>query len=80
LNAFVTTDYGLIYIDLSGGIDCQSRVEADLSYIAHDINYNSSRPMTYWGDSDDYYYIKSDYYQQYTGWIKAVTNKINIYW
>lgn len=40
LNAFITTDYGLIYIDDTAGHDTLARIAVGYKYLAIDISYN----------------------------------------
>jgi len=40
LNAFITTDYGLIYIDDTAGHDTLTRIAVGYKYLAIDISYN----------------------------------------
>ncbi len=78
LNAFLTTDYGLVYVDCTPtGLDKIARIKAGKEYRAVEV-YGVTRTNfrnDYWWDAlDSYYYIRSS-----TGG-QAVTSSIEIYW
>ncbi len=78
LNAFLTTDYGLVYVDCTPtGLDKIARIKAGKAYRAVEV-YGATRTNfrnDYWWDAlDSYYYIRSS-----TGG-QAVTSSIEIYW
>jgi hypothetical protein len=85
LNAFITTDYGLIYIDSTGSPDCECRIKHGKEYRAYTIDYNSKKPRENWKE-ENYYYIPSSTfftYNPYTqthGGAECITEDILIYW
>lgn len=77
LNAFLTTDYGLVYVDSTQSPDTIARVKAVKVYRTVGVNriLPTSVRNDYWWDSlDEYYYLPSD-----TG-DEVVTELIMIYW
>ena len=77
LNAFITTDYGLVYVDATGSPDTVARIEQDESYRALDsreIVIGNIREDWYWNSLWHYYYIPSD-----SGG-EAEVRSIIIYW
>ena len=77
LNAFLTTDYGLVYVDCTGGPDTVARVKAGKAYRAvelYRIIMANIRNDYWWDTLNSYYYLRS-------GWGgEAVTSSIRIYW
>jgi len=77
LNAFLTTDYGLVYVDCTGGPDTVARVKVAKTYRSVSLPFVSITNIRddYWWDRlFAYYYIRSS-----TGG-QAVTDSIIIYW
>ena len=76
VNAFITSDYGLVYFDCTGN-DAIARVEAGKLYraVAPGIAQPSQvRNNTYWDALRSYYYLSNDYGGQ------AVVDSIDIWW
>ncbi|HEX9976745.1 MAG TPA: hypothetical protein VGA82_05795 [Dehalococcoidales bacterium] len=77
LNAFLTTDYGLVYVDCTQVPDKTARVKAGTTFRAVEVYFVSLtniRNDTWWDTLGRYYYIPSS-----TGDL-AVTLSIKIYW
>lgn len=77
LNAFLTTDYGLVYIDCSG-VDKTSRVKAGKEFRAIEpylITLANIRNDYWWDTLGSYYYLRSS-----TTGGHVVTSIIKIYW
>ena len=76
VNAFITSDYGLVYVDCTGN-DAIARVEAGKVYRAVApgvVQPGQVRNNTYWDTLRSYYYLSNDYGGQ------AVVDSIDIYW
>jgi uncharacterized phage infection (PIP) family protein YhgE len=76
VNAFITSDYGLVYVDCTGN-DAIARVEAGKVYRAVApgvVQPGQIRNNTYWDTLRSYYYLSNDYGGQ------AVVDSIDIYW
>ncbi len=76
LNAFLTTDYGLVYIDCIG-VDTVARVKVGKLYRAAElsnISMSNIRNDFWWDSLRSYYYIASG-----TG-SEAMTSAIEIFW
>ena len=76
LNAFLTTDYGLVYVDCTEEPDTIARVEAGKKYRAVELNRISGtniRNDSWWDTLSSYYYVSS------MGG-ELVTSSIRIYW
>ncbi len=85
LNAFLTTDYGLVYVDCTQAPDTFARVKAGKEYRAVEINRVSPsnvRNDSWWDVLESYYYIDSmsTYNLSLGRWGEAVTSSIRIYW
>jgi len=77
LNAFLTTDYGLVYIDCTGGPDTVARIKAGKVYRAVEAYYviPANIRNDYWWDTlNFYYYLPASWGGQ------AVTSSIRIFW
>lgn len=77
LNAFLTTDYGLVYIDCTQRPDTIARVEAGKRYRAVELDRIAGaniRNDSWWDALSSYYYMPSR-----TGG-ELVTSSIRIYW
>lgn len=77
LNAFLTTDYGLVYVDCTEAPDKIARVKAEKVYRAVETYYITATNIRndYWWDTlGSYYYIPA----RMGG--EAVTSSIKIYW
>jgi len=77
LNAFLTTDYGLVYVDCTERPDKIARVKAEKEYRAvelYRITATNIRNDYWWDTLSSYYYIRS------STWGEAVTSSIRIYW
>lgn len=77
LNAFLTTDYGLVYVDCTEGPDTIARVKIEKEYRGteiYNITGNNLRNDYWWDALSSYYYIRSS-----TGG-QVVTQSIRIYW
>lgn len=78
LNAFLTTDYGLVYVSCTEAPDTIARVKIREEYRAVEISRATGVNVRndYWWDTlDSYYYIPSS-----RGSGKSVTSSIRIYW
>jgi len=76
INAFITSDYGLVYVDCTGN-DAIARVEAGRVYRAvapGAVQPGQVRNDTYWDPLRSYYYVSNDYGGQ------AVVASIDIFW
>ena len=76
VNAFITSDYGLVYVDCTGG-DAISRVEVGKVYRAvspGDIQPTQVRNDVWWDALHSYYYVANNYGGQ------AVVASIDIWW
>jgi hypothetical protein len=76
VNAFITSDYGLVYVDCTGN-DAIARVEAGKVYRAvapGAVQTSQVRNNTYWDSLRSYYYLSNDYGGQ------AVVDSIDIFW
>jgi len=76
LNAFLTSDYGLVYVDCIR-IDTIARIKAEKKYRAVEVYRITEARIRndYWWDAlDSYYYIGSSEHDQW------VTSSIKIYW
>jgi len=79
LNAFLTSDYGLVYVDCIEA-DTIARVKAGKEYRAVDLYRITGINVRndYWWDAlSSYYYIPSS---QFIGTVGCVTSSIEIYW
>ncbi len=77
LNAFLTTDYGLVYVDCTGGPDTIARVVSGKEYRAvavPNVVIKNVRTDSWWSGLWMYYYMESS-----TGGHAKVSN-IRIYW
>jgi hypothetical protein len=77
LNAFLTTDYGLVYVDCTEAPDKAARVKAGTTFRAVEIylvSMTSIRNDTWWDTLGRYYYIPSSTGDQ------SVTSTIKIFW
>jgi uncharacterized membrane-anchored protein YhcB (DUF1043 family) len=77
LDAFITTDYGLVYIDCTSPADTVARVELDKAYRALNVYLvagQNARNDAWWDSLWSYYYISSR-----TGG-EAIVSDITIYW
>ncbi|MFC1897822.1 hypothetical protein ACFLX8_04595 [Chloroflexota bacterium] len=77
LNAFLTTDYGLVYVDCTEEPDKIARVKAGKEFRSVDLYRITETNVKndYWWDSlSSYYYIGSSVQNQW------VTSSIEIYW
>jgi len=77
LNAFLTTDYGLVYVDCTEAPDRFARVKAYKVYRSLDVQSVPAsvlRTDTWWDTLNSYYYIASDFGSQ------AIVDEILIYW
>lgn len=77
LNAFVTTDYGLVYVDCTEAPDKIARLKADYTFRAVPVSAVSIaeiRSDAWWASLSSYYYMPAD-----TGG-QAVVMTMNIYW
>ncbi|MFH1031813.1 MAG: hypothetical protein V1767_04555 [Chloroflexota bacterium] len=78
LNAFLTTDYGLVYVDCTKAPDKFARVVNKKEYRAVGVNEVSGENLRndYWWDSlGSYFYFPSAWESGH-----SVTSSINIYW
>jgi hypothetical protein len=76
INAFITSDYGLVWVDCTGS-DAISRVEAGKVYRAtppNTIQPAQLHLVSYWDSLRSYYYLPTDSGGQ------AVVDSIDIYW
>ena len=77
LNAFITTDYGLVYVDCTGSPDMIARVKLDKDYRGVDkysVPGQNARNDAWWDSLWSYYYLSSD-----TGG-NSIVSEIMIYW
>lgn len=77
LNAFLTTDYGMVYVDCTQVPDKIARVETGKEFRAvgvSSITGTDVRSARWWGTLSSYYYFRSS-----TGG-HSVTSSIRIYW
>jgi type II secretory pathway pseudopilin PulG len=77
LNAFITSDYGLVYVDCTISPDKIARVKLDKDFRAVDkysMAGQNARNDSWWDSLLSYYYLKSD-----TGG-HAIVSDIVIYW
>ncbi len=85
LNAFLTTDYGLVYVDCTKEPDTIARVRTGKEYRAVDVDlYRITKTNIrndYWWDtlSSDYYYFRSSFSPPWST-RGQVTSSIEIYW
>jgi archaellum component FlaC len=77
LNAFLTTDYGLVYVDCTGGPDTVARIKAAKVYRAVSTYYIPPTNIRndYWWDTLNFYY-----YMSASMGGQAVTSSIRIFW
>ena len=78
LNAFLTTDYGLVYVDCTEAPDTIARVKTGKEYRAAEIGRGQGINIRndYWWDTlSSYYYLSSDMWDG-----EVVTSSIIIYW
>jgi septal ring factor EnvC (AmiA/AmiB activator) len=78
LNAFLTTDYGLVYVSCTEPPDTIARVKVGKEYRAvelYRITGTNIRDDYWWDTLGSYYYIRSS-----TGDGHRVTSSIRIYW
>ncbi|MFA5308289.1 MAG: hypothetical protein WC370_02245 [Dehalococcoidales bacterium] len=84
LNAFLTTDFGLVYVDCTNPNDTIAYVKKGEEYRAvelNDININYVRNDSWWRSLVDYYYLPSSHIYNLWGTPAAViTSSIEIYW
>jgi len=79
LNAFLTTDYGLVYVDCTEAPDRVARVKAGKEYRSvglYNITGTTVRNDYWWDSLSSYYYIPSSMW----GDGEAVTSEIEIFW
>jgi len=77
LNAFLTTDYGLVYVDCSGGLDGIARVKSQYYFRAVSVSTVSIahvRDDSWWASLMSYYYLPS------VSGGQCVVSSIKIYW
>ena len=77
LNAFLTTDYGLVYVDCTKRPDTIARVEAGKKYRAVELDRiagTNIRNDSWWDTLSSYYYMPSSTDGE------LVTSSIRIYW
>ncbi|MFC1900949.1 hypothetical protein ACFLYN_05080 [Chloroflexota bacterium] len=77
LNAFLTTDYGLVYIDCTGGPDAAARIVMDKAYRGAEvylITGENVRDDYWWDNLWIYFYIPT------SRGADAITSNIIIYW
>ncbi len=77
LNAFITNDYGLVYVDCTGSPDCIARVKLDKDYRCVDkysVAGQNVRNDLWWDSLTFYYYMESS-----TGG-HSIVSDIMIYW
>ena len=77
LNAFLTSDLGLVFTDSTGSPDLVARIEAGKKYRGVElprVNSGNIRDDRWWDSLGSYYYISGD-----TGG-EAVISSIKIYW
>lgn len=86
VNAFLTTDYGLVYVDCAGPPDTVARVESGEEYRAVEVGTISPgnvRNGSWWDGLTSYFYVCSGVYEWdgYQFWCTgAVTSSIGIFW
>jgi len=83
LNAFLTTDYGLVYVSCTEGLDTIARVKAGKEYRAvklYRITGTNVRNDSWWDTLSSYYYILSSSYLPWSTRGLLVTSSIEIYW
>lgn len=82
LNAFITTDYGIVYIE-SMGTDCECNIISRQVYRAYDIIYSEITPRTIWNETP-YYYIRNSLSQPpatpWSTYYEAHVDDIIFYW
>ena len=77
LNAFLTTDYGLVYIDCTGGPDLATRVVVGKEYRGVNlfrITATNVRNDRWWDNLVEYYYMQA------IGGGEAKISDIRIFW
>jgi predicted RNase H-like nuclease (RuvC/YqgF family) len=77
LNAFITTDYGLVYVDCTGSPDIIARVKLDKEYRGVDkylVSGQNARNDLWWDSLMTFYYMESS-----TGG-HSIVSHIMIYW
>jgi predicted RNase H-like nuclease (RuvC/YqgF family) len=77
LNAFITTDYGLVYVDCTTEPDTIARIKLDKEFRAVDTDWvagKNARNDSWWDSLVSYYYMESS-----TGG-NSVISDITIYW
>jgi hypothetical protein len=77
LNAFITTDYGLVYIDCTTAPDTVARIKLDKTYRGvetYSVAGKNARNDAWWDSLMSYYYMSSN-----TGG-QVVVSDIMIYW
>ncbi len=77
LNAFITTDYGLVYVDCTGPPDTIARIKSQYEYrsvAVPNVSIQNVRDDSWWASLWSYYYIPSS-----TG-AHLKVNYIIIYW
>lgn len=82
---FLTTDYGLVYVDCTDGPDTIARVKTGKVYRSVEINRvtgTNARNDSWWDALETCYYIvsRSSYNLSSGRWSEAVTSSIKIYW
>jgi hypothetical protein len=79
LNAFVTSDFGLVYVDCTQAPDKIARVESGKTYLSVDASSvppGSVRNDAWWESLQTSYYLPSSSDQN----VKLITGNISIYW
>jgi hypothetical protein len=77
VDAFITTDYGLVYIDCTSPPDVVARIERDKAYRALNVYLvagQNARNDAWWDSLISYYYVPSSIGGE------AVVASIKIYW
>ena len=77
LNAYITTDYGLVYVDCTSEPDTIARVIVDKDYRAVDkysISGRNARNDAWWDSLMSYYYMSNDWGGH------SIVSDIMIYW
>jgi myosin heavy subunit len=77
LNAFLTTDYGLVYVDCTEAPDRFARVLKQTPYRSLEtqtVPASQIRNNSWWNSLNSYYYIRSDF------GAPAIISTITIYW
>ncbi len=80
LNAFLTTDYGLVYVSCTEAPDTIARVKTGKEYRSvklYRITKTNIRNDYWWDTLSSYYYISSS---RFIGTVGRVTSSIEIYW